>query len=1047
MFGVLGRLEVRDATGGLIVVRRRKQRALLALLLIRPGRSIGGDEIIDALWGERPPASARANLHSYVSDLRNLLARAAPRVGPRPATTSGGYRLDLEPGECDALIFDDRAAAGRRALAAGHAGEAAERLARALGLWRGQVLEDVGPYEWLRPYAAGLAEARLSALEDQAEARLALGHHADLAVELMAAVEEHPLRERLWQHYLRALHGAGRRAEAMDAYDRLCELMDEELGVTPGPSLRELIRRIRGDEADPDWPGSAVSAGAKAVVAPALLPPDVADFTGRRTELDRLLGQVAPHRAENPGAALRIAGITGMAGVGKTTLVVHLAHLLAPSYPDGQLYVNLRGAEAYPLDPADVLGRLLRSLGVDSRAVPAEEVERAELYRTMLAGRRVLVVLDNAASERQVRPLLPGARTCAVLLTSRSQLTGVEGARWTRLDVFAAAEATRLLARVVDDGRVGDQEGAAAEIVRLCGGLPLAIRIAGARLTARSGWRLGHLVALLRDERSRLDQLTTGDLEVRASLALSYDGLDLPARRLFRRLGLFDVPDFPAWMAAAVLGDGLDAAARDLETLVDANLIAVAGTDPAGQVRYRFHDLVRLYARDRALGEDDPDALSGAGDRDGDGRRPAGNAGEAGDAREAGEIVRQASGAWLAIAERMAARVPGPCYAAIGGSAVRPAIDWAAGTVLDIDPLTWFDAEYATLQSVVRQACRSGLHEVAFDLAGCMEKYFDMRGMYTDWTSLNRLVMAACREAGNLRGEAVMLRGLIDVTTWITDDPGGDIMNRSYAAALRLLEMFTKLDERRGMSDAEVMCAWASTAVGRLEEAVEAGTRALQRARESGHIGGLARAHVVLAVAQSERRSIDAALAHLGEALAAARELGNARYEATVLQFLGIGHREFGDLQESERLLGESLAISRRYGDTFTEVLTLLALARLYHRQGDPRARPTAVSALADAREYQMSHHIADALGLLGELELAEGRAAEAVGYLEESVAVWRTRGWLSYQAAALTSLGRACSALDRVAAREAFEEALRIFRQLGNAERAGELTGLLATV
>jgi tetratricopeptide (TPR) repeat protein len=914
--------------------------------------------------------------------------------------------LDLLPGECDTVVFEELAAEGRRDLDAHRYADAAERLARALGLWRGPVLEDLAEHLWIEPYAARLEQTRLAALEDHIEARLRLGQHAEVLGDLVAATAAHPVRERLWGQYMRALANTGRRAQALEAYEKLEALLDAELGVAPSPQLRDLHRQILdGTQPEPARPRSV----------PALLPPAVADFVGRRPELRRLRRLLAGEEA--PRVGLTVAGITGMAGVGKTTLALHFAHSIAPAYPDGQLFANLRGAESVPVDSADVLGRFLIALGVHSRAVPADPDERMELYRTLLAGRRVLVVLDNAASEEQVRPLLPGAPTCAVVITSRSRLTGVEGGRWTELTVLAEDDATQLLSGIVDDARIIDSPVHAAMIVRICGGLPLAVRIAGARLSARPGWSAARLVELLRDERCRLDRLKVGDLEVRASLALSYDGLTDPARRLFRQLSQFDVPDFPDWLAAAVLDGPREFAASSLDALVDAHLLTVVGTDPAGQVRYRFHDLVRIFAEERARCDDGPAASALA--------------------------LRRGLGTWLVIAEQMEPRVPGACYAPIRGGALRPPVGWLLDELSATDPLAWFDAEQGALRSAIRQAAQIGDTELAFDLAQRTEKYFDLRGMYAEWEQTNRMVLAACHEAGNRRGEAVMLRGLIDLTTWITTDHGTEAMTRSYTEAVHLLDLFREVGERGGMVDAAVMCSWALTAMGRHDDAISAATEALSWAGDCGHLGGQARAQVALAVAHGECMRLETAAAHLYQALPPARELGNPRYEATVLQFLGIAHREGGQLDLSERFLHESLEICQRYGDTYVEVLSTMALARVYLQRADSQARATATRALSAAREYQMPHHIADSLGILGEVELAAGRPAEAAKYLRESVVIWRTRGWLRFQASALALLGRALFDLDPGAARDSLDEAHRLFIEVGDTVQAEQTAAL----
>ncbi|HWG99972.1 MAG TPA: tetratricopeptide repeat protein [Pilimelia sp.] len=811
------------------------------------------------------------------------------------------------------------------------------------------------------------------------------------------------------------------RREVVAGFVRACGL--DERAVAAWVAARDALVARCGQPADPGAQAAGrepPAPGARpAPVAPNMLPPDIPDFTGRAGHV-RLLRDLltAPRTGEHGCGAQPVAAISGMGGIGKTTLALHVAHLLAGAYPDGQLWVDLRDAEGSALDPGDVLARFLRALGVDARAIPDERSERAEVYRTLLADRRVLVVLDNAVSERQIRPLLPGAPTCAVVVTSRPRLTGLEGARHVELELFSPDEAIALLARIADDERVRCHPGAAAEIAEYCGGLPLAVRIAGARLAARPAWRPTHLAAMLGDERRRLDRLATGDLAVRASLALSYRELDPEPRRLFRLLAHIDVPDFPGWLAAAVLDRPFEEAAEHLETLVDAQLLAVAGTDAADQVRYRFHDLVRLFAVDSAAADEPPEAVAQA-------------------------IVRGLGG-WVTLAERMVPAIPGPCFALIASPAPRPVFDWAREYACGVDALDWFDAERAALVSAARQACRLDLSDLAFDLAGCLEKYFDLRGMYGDWASLNTEVMAVCRRAGNLLGEAVMLRGLIDVRTWSADSGDGAAMARLHADSFRLLEMFGALGHDRGSADAAVMCSWALTAAGSYPDAVAMADRALRLAAGSGHLGGEARAQLALALAAFEQGRFDAAAVHTAAALERARRLGNPRWEATALQFSGIAHRELGDLDESHRLLTESLVISRAYRDDYTAALALLALAQLHVRRGDPGAREAAEQALALSREYHMAHHLAEALQLLGEIELAEGCPARAVPYLEESLSLWRTRGWHSFQAATLTSLGRALREADPAAAREAFREAHAMFTRLGRTDRAAALEPLL---
>jgi tetratricopeptide (TPR) repeat protein len=487
---------------------------------------------------------------------------------------------------------------------------------------------------------------------------------------------------------------------------------------------------------------------------------------------------------------------------------------------------------------------------------------------------------------------------------------------------------------------------------------------------------------------------------------------------LFRLLGLFSAPDFPQWVAQVVLECDQAEALAHAEALVDAQLLVVSGTDSAGQYRYRFHDLVRLFAHERALAEEPADSRDRA--------------------------LAQGLGGWLALADRMAAKIPGPCYASIHGTAPRPETghlftggteDWA-----DEWAANWFDAERTALLAGVGQACSLGLDELAFDLAGCMEKYFDLRGMYTDWVKVNSRVMAVCEERGNLIGEAVMLRGLIDVTTWITDGQDGDAMARLHAEAFRLWEMFNETGHVQGRSDAAVMCSWSLTADGAYPDAIAMATEALELAHGCGHLGGEIRADLALALGYFENRQVDQAIEHADSALAKSRQLGNPRCVATALQFCGIGYLGLGQLTRSRLMLDESLTISRYYRDTYTAVLTLLNLARLQAQTGDPDARRTAEESLALSREHNMSHHLAEALEIMGSIELAAGQPDKAAAYLEESVALWRTRGWHSFLATALDRLGDAYATLDPAAARAARTEAHTLFVRLGNTEKAAAI-------
>ena len=1044
---VLGTLKLcRD--GAEVPVSGAVPRAVLGLAALRLGRPVTRDEIVDALWGDRPPVSWVSQVHTAVGQLRRLLdpghARGS-RTG-RLALDRTGYVLDLEADAVDlhrfSLRFKQARAGVNGAARDDPPSEVAMEVALvtldvALGDWRGPVLsgELVGVCD--HPVALAAAGQRLEAALLLADLALRL-RRADLAIEHLGPLTRaEPYHEGLHARLILALAARGEQAAALESFAAVRTQLITDLGIEPGPQLRYAQTLVLDGEhtrsLDPRFADASREAyrGPDPVqddwTTPQMLPADLPDFTGREQELNLITDLLTgTGDSADPPVRRPVVAVAGMAGVGKTALIVRAAHRLAPAHPDGQLYINLRGADDAPLRPADVLARFLRATGVNGPAIPQDVASREDMYRSRTAQRRLLVVLDNASSAAQLRPLLPGGTGCSVLVSARTRLSAREGARWIALDVLPSEQSLALLERVAGPDRVHTDRAGAAEIIQLCGNLPLAVRIAGARLAEHPSWPMSRLAVPLRQERQRLDQLTVGDLAVRASMEFSYRDLRPRARRLFRLLSLLDAPDFPARVAGAVLGTPAAEALGPLTELVDANLITETDPDEAGQLRYRFHDLVRLYARERAEAEDGAEVTEAA--------------------------VRRALGAWLTLAERFAREVPGPCYAPLTGCAERP--DLADLTdFAQVDPLRWFDAEQSALRAGVHQACRGGLDELAYELAGSLEKYFDLRGMYEEWRATNEQVLHLCQARGNSRGEAVMLRGLIDVRTWNTAHDGGDgsdgsgtAMGRMLTDALRLAEMFERLGEPRGRSDAEVAVAWGYCAAGDVGAGLTYARRALDLAEGAGHLGGVARAQVALALAEHVTPGGGAgALDHLEKALVAARALGNARYEASVLQFLGIAHAAMGDAARSGASLDESLAISRRYSDRFTEVLTLLALARLHLTTADPRARSEIETSLALGRRFAMPHHVADALTLLGQQALASGDATGAVAYLSEAVDLWRTRGWPRFLAEALTACGAAHREVgDPGAAQKCWTEAADLFTTLSDEGAANQVRDLL---
>ncbi|MCX4747002.1 NB-ARC domain-containing protein [Kitasatospora sp. NBC_01287] len=567
-----------------------QQQAVLTALLLHHGRPVTTQELVDGLWGDRPPPQAVAALRTYVSRLRSVIepGREVRKPAELLVSVRDGYALRIPDESLDLAVFDARSTEAAAARQAGQPETAHKLLTSALSLWSGQPLAGIpGPYA--DSQRQRLTEHQVAAREELCTVALEIDLHAEIVAELTSLTSEQPLRERLRELLMLALYRCGRQAEALSVYAATRKLLIDELGVEPGAALAAMHSRILA--ADPTLMNSAPELGIPATevsapASPAQLPADVSDFSGR----GELVGELREVLREASGQAVVVTSLAGIGGVGKTTLAVHVAHSVRAEFPDGQLYVDLRGVSATPADPAIVLGDFLFALGITE--APESFEQRVAMYRSVLADRRMLIMLDNAHDAQQITPLIPGVAGCAVLATSRSRLAGIPGAHLFDVEELTPEEALELFGAIAGRHRIDAEPDAALAVVTACGFLPLAVRIAAARLASRPRWTVADLARRLADQRRRLDELQLGNLAVETTLGLGYGQLKPAEARAFRLLALIDCPDLPLSAVAALLGTSEEDAEEVTEALVDANMLECFTPG-----RYRYHDLLRLFAQ------------------------------------------------------------------------------------------------------------------------------------------------------------------------------------------------------------------------------------------------------------------------------------------------------------------------------------------------------------------------------------------------------------------------------------------------------------------
>lgn len=778
------------------------------------------------------------------------------------------------------------------------------------------------------------------------------------------------------------------------------------------------------------------------------LPSDVPDFTGRTETLDHLEHLIDRHRNRRM-TGTTILVISGTAGVGKTALAVRVAHHLRSHFPDGQLYVNLRGAEAQALDPDHVLADFLHALGLEGAAIPNDSEARMRLYRSRLADRRVLVFLDNARDEAQVRPLLPGSSACPVIVTSRSPLAGLEGAKFVPLGVLESDQALELLAKVVGAERVAAEHEEARRIVKLCGYLPLAVRIAGAKLASRPHWRLARLADRLADENRRLDELRAGDLEVRSSFMLSYEGRSEEEQRAFRLLGLLDVPDFAVWVAAALLDRSLLDAEALIDRLVDAQLVQGLGEDATGQMRYRLHDLLQDFAREHLRSEEAPQDREAA--------------------------LKRLLDAYLAVAEKAEALLEPGSLRKVETSTARR---WLPGTS-DLSglglhaPLSWFMAERANTVIIQKQAYDAEAWEFVWEIAGCLVTFFERRGYWTDWRHTHELALAAARRAGNRRGEAETLRNLgvvyrnlgrrddaigcfnqsAEILRQIGDSQGearsvGEIGNvyrdqgrwvdaESYFR--RSLSALTQADDRVWEAYILRVLGIVCRYQGRWEDAMACYRQCLPFFQELGNRRWEAYTLSEIGILHRDQGHWDEAIAHFNQSLEIFREIGDRLWEAYTIRSLGDLYRDQRQWDDAITCFNQCLPVFRDVGDRVWEAYTLRSLGIAYRGKDRWDDAITCLNqSLQTFSELNDERWEARTLHSLGDVYADLGRWEESIVAFQRSLEVFRRLDDRLWEARTLASLGRTHESRgDPTNARAAWREALTTYRSIHSPEAA----------
>jgi DNA-binding SARP family transcriptional activator len=992
---LLGAVQL-SAHGSVVRLGSDRERCLLASLALDVGRPVTQEVLVERLWDDEPPANARANLHTYISRLRHALRAVGAPGGqhPRPPAVislrAHTYTLEADPESIDWYRFLRLSREAGATVRTGDDTQALTELDAAEGLWIGEALAGL-PGTWARSTRSSMAARRLAAVHTRLALRMRLGQFADAISEASELAERHPLDETLARHLMAALYADGRHAEALAVYQRAHRLFRERLGSEPGEALARvhglILRRARLAEVIPGLhPVPApVSVPAPASPAPPAvsptppvphqLPSRQQQLVGRQRELDRIV--TAGRRAAD-GSVITIEAISGMPGVGKTTLALHAAYRLADGFPDAPVFVDLRGHAVAqpPLTVEAALAALLRAFGVPPQEIPPGGQERTALWRTLVAGKRAVIVLDDAAGSQQVLPLLPDGSSSLVLITSRHRLTELPTARPLFIDVLPLDDAIGLFQRLVGPERAADT-AKIADIVTRCGLLPLAVEITASRFKARPAWDLDHLIERLSRSPGRLQELRDGYREVAVAFEMSYQALSADQRTAFRRLSLHPGPDFGPYAAAAIIGEPLDRTERLIEDLLECCLLQ----EPRPE-RYRFHDLLGEFAS----------ILAGL-------EEPA----------EGQHAALRRLGTYALCAADRADRLLHPHRSRLEPPAGEAPV--ATPRMADATAArAWLAADLEALLAVEFRARQDGAAERAAWLAHVLGEFADSEGHWPEAVAMHQAAAAHWRAAGAPRAECRALLDLATVHARVGRYP------KAADAAERALILARDSGDDIGTAEALGQLGVLQWHIGEYETGLTLHQQCLELRRRSGDTRDYGRSLNNVGIAHLYMGDYRSALENFTFALRAVREAGDVELQATFLNNLAEFHLRTGDTDAARAAFKEALAIGSVVLSETKRAVIRMNLAGAVAGSGEPDAAlELCRSALTTFRRTGDIRHEAHALNGLGKVLLDAGHWSEAKSHHEGALRLARRIGASHDEAAALRGTGTAERALGQL--------------------------------